>query len=123
MSPCKICLFPIITDVGAIFSGATIVRWLVDSVAGVNTEERAVTLGQLLLTQGALVHSEGSMYATHTRTQTLLACRMNFTHTHNTRTKYTKCFAWEKPIDRVEELCTLCDLFCKLANIVGCHNN
>ena len=46
---------------GAVFSGADIVRWLMCSVPGVEEEEDAQHLGQLLLERGAIFHSEGSM--------------------------------------------------------------
>lgn len=49
------------TDVGALFSGAAIVKWMLGHVEGVETEDDAVTLGQLLLDEGAIFHSEGSM--------------------------------------------------------------
>lgn len=48
-------------DVGALFSGAGIVKWMLDHVEGVENEDDAVTLGQLLLDDGAIFHSEGSM--------------------------------------------------------------
>ena len=48
-------------DVGALFSGAGIVQWMLDNVEGVESENDAVTLGQLLLDKGAIFHSEGSM--------------------------------------------------------------
>ena len=50
------------TDAGALFSGADIVRWMVENVAGVEGEGDAERLGQLLLDKGAIFHSEGSMY-------------------------------------------------------------
>ena len=46
---------------GAVFSGADIVKWMVASVEGVDSESDAVILGQLLLDAGAIFHSEGSM--------------------------------------------------------------
>ena len=49
------------TDIGAIFSGAAIVAWMIENVDGVDSEEQAVGLGELLLDKGALIHSEGSM--------------------------------------------------------------
>lgn len=48
-------------DVGALFSGAGIVEWMLGNVEGVESESDAVTLGQLLLDEGAIFHSEGSM--------------------------------------------------------------
>ena len=48
-------------DVGALFSGAGIVQWMLENVEGVRSESDAVTLGQLLLDEGAIFHSEGSM--------------------------------------------------------------
>ena len=45
---------------GALFSGAEIVKWMVHNVEGVDTENDAETLGQLLVDQGAIFHSEGS---------------------------------------------------------------
>jgi hypothetical protein len=48
-------------DVGALFSGAGIVQWMLDNVEGVKSERDAVTLGQFLLDRGAIFHSEGSM--------------------------------------------------------------
>ena len=50
------------TDAGALFSGADIVRWMVENVAGVEGEGDAERLGQLLLDKGAIFHSEGSTY-------------------------------------------------------------
>ena len=47
-------------DAGALFSGADIIHWMLEHVAGVEGEEDAVMLGQLLLDQGAIFHSEGS---------------------------------------------------------------
>ena len=47
-------------DVGALFSGADIVQWMMESLAGLETSEEAEKLGQLLLDQGAILHSEGS---------------------------------------------------------------
>ena len=47
-------------DVGALFTGADIVHWMVECVAGVKDEEDAEVLGQLLLDEGAIFHSEGS---------------------------------------------------------------
>ena len=49
------------SDVGALFSGAGIVGWMLENVEGVESESDAVTLGQLLLDRGAIFHSEGSM--------------------------------------------------------------
>jgi len=49
-------------DVGALFSGADIVQWMMESLAGLETSEEAEKLGQLLLDQGAILHSEGSRY-------------------------------------------------------------
>ncbi len=49
-----------VTDVGALFSGADIVRWMVENVAGVEGEEEAERLGQLLLDKGGIIHSEES---------------------------------------------------------------
>lgn len=49
------------TDVGALFSGAAIVKWMLGHVEGVETENDAVIIGQLLLDEGAIFHSEGSM--------------------------------------------------------------
>ena len=45
----------------AVFSGAAIVAWMIENVDGVDSEEQAVGLGELLLDKGALIHSEGSM--------------------------------------------------------------
>lgn len=50
------------TDAGALFCGADIVQWMVENIAGVENEEEAETLGQLLLDRGAIFHSEGSMW-------------------------------------------------------------
>ena len=50
-----------IADVGAVFSGADIVQWMVRNVEGVDSERNAEMLGQLLLDRGAIFHSEGSM--------------------------------------------------------------
>ena len=47
-------------DVGALFSGADIVQWMMESLAGLEISEEAEKLGQLLLDQGAILHSEGS---------------------------------------------------------------
>ena len=47
-------------DAGSVFSGAELVRWMVQNIDGVENEEAAETLGQLLLDKGALIHSEGS---------------------------------------------------------------
>ena len=47
-------------DVGAVFSGADIVQWMVRNVEGVDSERDAEMLGQLLLNRGAIFHSEGS---------------------------------------------------------------
>lgn len=49
-----------VLDVGALFSGADIVQWMLESLAGLETSEEAEKLGQLLLDQGAILHSEGS---------------------------------------------------------------
>ena len=49
------------TDAGAVFSGASIVQWMLDNVDGIDTEEEAQALGQLLLDRGAIFHTEGSM--------------------------------------------------------------
>ena len=49
-----------VTDVGALFSGADIVQWMLDNLAGLNTSEEAEKLGQLLLDQNTILHSEGS---------------------------------------------------------------
>ena len=49
-----------VTDVGALFSGADIVQWMVDNLAGLETSEEAEKLGQLLLDQNTILHSEGS---------------------------------------------------------------
>lgn len=46
---------------GALFSGAGIVEWMLENVEGVRNETDAVTLGQLLVDEGAIFHSEGSM--------------------------------------------------------------
>ena len=48
-------------DVGALFSGADIVEWMLANVVGVESENDAVTLGQVLVDDGAIFHSEGSM--------------------------------------------------------------
>ena len=47
-------------DAGTIFSGAELVRWMVQNIDGVEHEGDAETLGQLLLNKGAIYHSEGS---------------------------------------------------------------
>ena len=52
---------PLVVDVGAIFSGASIVAWMIANVDGVKNEKEAISLGEVLLNKGALVHSEGSM--------------------------------------------------------------
>lgn len=44
------------------FSGEDIVRWFVQNIAGVETEEDAEQLGQILLDKEAIFHSEGSRY-------------------------------------------------------------
>lgn len=49
-----------VVDVGALFSGADIVQWMLDNLAGLTTSEEAEKLGQLLLDQNAILHSEGS---------------------------------------------------------------
>ena len=36
-------------------------EWMLGNVEGVENEKDAVTLGQLLLNEGAIFHSEGSM--------------------------------------------------------------
>lgn len=48
------------SDAGSIFSGAELVRWMVNNIDGVENEDNAEILGQLLLDKGALFHSEGS---------------------------------------------------------------
>lgn len=50
----------IVLDAGSIFSGAELVRWMVQNIAGVENEDDAETLGQLLLDKEALFHTEGS---------------------------------------------------------------
>ena len=45
---------------GSIFSGASIVKWLVENIDGVGIEKEAEQLGQILLDKGAIFHSEGS---------------------------------------------------------------
>ncbi|XP_019853211.1 PREDICTED: uncharacterized protein LOC109582743 isoform X2 [Amphimedon queenslandica] len=45
---------------GAVFSGADIVTWLVKNIAGVENEEDAEKIGQILLDKGAIFHSEGA---------------------------------------------------------------
>ena len=47
-------------DAGSVFSGADLVHWMVQNIDGVEDEDDAETLGQLLLDNGALIHSEGS---------------------------------------------------------------
>lgn len=47
-------------DAGALFSGAAIVKWLVENISGVTSVEDAQKLGQLLLESGEIFHSEGS---------------------------------------------------------------
>ena len=42
------------------FTGATIVTWLVENINGVKDVTDAETLGQILLDKGAIFHSEGS---------------------------------------------------------------
>ena len=49
-----------VTDVGALFSGADIVQWMLGNLDGLSTSEEAEKLGQLLLDQNAILHSEGS---------------------------------------------------------------
>ena len=43
-----------VIDVGALFSGADIVQWMVDNLAGLETSEEAEKLGQLLLDKNTL---------------------------------------------------------------------
>lgn len=47
---------------GDMFSGSDIVHWMVQNIAGVEDEQDGETLGQILLDQGAIFHSEGSRY-------------------------------------------------------------
>ena len=47
-------------DAGSIFCGAELVKWMVQNIDGVENEDDAETLGQLLLDKGALFHTEGS---------------------------------------------------------------
>ena len=49
-------------DSGGLFSGASIVKWMCVVLGGVNSLEDAISIGQLLLDQGAIFHSEGSRY-------------------------------------------------------------
>jgi len=49
-----------VTDVGALFTGADIVQWMLENLAGLKTSEEAEKLGQLLLDKNAILHSEGS---------------------------------------------------------------
>ena len=48
------------TDAGAIFSGSAITKWLMTHISGVKSENDAQMLGQLLLENGLILHSEGS---------------------------------------------------------------
>ena len=48
------------SDLGAVFSGADLVRWMVWNVAGVDGEEDAERLGQMLVDKGVVFHTEGS---------------------------------------------------------------
>eukprot|EP00731_Ephydatia_muelleri_P018033 Em0011g73a len=47
-------------DVGAVFSGADLVRWMMLNIAGVDGEEEAEKLGQMLMDRGVVFHTEGS---------------------------------------------------------------
>ena len=48
------------SDSGGLFSGHSIVKWMIETLHGVNSEQDAETLGQLLLDKGGIFHSEGS---------------------------------------------------------------
>ena len=48
------------SDFGGLFSGVSIVQWMMEALDGISSEEEAESLGQLLVDKGALVHSEGS---------------------------------------------------------------
>ena len=50
---------------GAVFTGAAIVKWLVENIAGVENTEDAQQLGQILLDKEAIFHSEGSRLVMH----------------------------------------------------------
>ena len=45
---------------GAVFSGAELVKWMMKNVAGVDGEEAAERLGQVLMDRGVVFHTEGS---------------------------------------------------------------
>lgn len=47
------------------FTGAAIVKWLVENIAGVESTEDAERLGQILLDKEAILHTEGSRLAMH----------------------------------------------------------
>ena len=49
---------------GALFSGESIVDWL-KNLHGVETEEEATKLGQMLIDSGNIFHTEGSQYVFH----------------------------------------------------------
>ena len=48
------------SDSGGLFSGRSIVKWMIETLHGVNNEQDAEILGQLLLDKGGIFHSEGS---------------------------------------------------------------
>lgn len=50
----------LVPDFGGLFSGVSIVRWMMETLDGISSEEEAESLGQLLVDKGALMHSEGS---------------------------------------------------------------
>ena len=48
-----------LSDAGAIFSGESITEWLKD-LPSVQTDENAIKLGQMLVENGDIFHTEGS---------------------------------------------------------------
>ncbi len=50
---------------GSVFSGVSIIQWVVANIDGVNNVKDAEQLGQVLLDKGAIFHSDGSRSAHH----------------------------------------------------------
>ena len=52
--------FDVLIGKGSVFSGVSIVQWLLANIDGINDVNKAEQLGQILLDKGAIFHSDGS---------------------------------------------------------------